>query len=210
MAADDNEEKLLRSVALKNARSILRARQRAERELIDAKEALERKTAELVHSLAMIRATLESTTDAILVTDATGAVTGFNQNYVNMWRVPTEAMETKDHRQLLKNFSRQFKEPNRFLARIEEIYAFSPAETFDVLELTDGRVLERFSRIQFIGERNVGRVWSFRDITERKRAEEELRQQRQWFEVTLSSIGDAVITTDTEGKVTFLNPMAER
>jgi PAS domain S-box-containing protein len=209
MAADDNEEKLLRSVALKNARSILRARQRAERELIDAKEALERKTAELVHSLAMIRATLESTTDAILVTDATGAVTGFNQNYVNMWRVPTEAMETKDHRQLLKNISRQFKEPNRFLDRIEEIYAFSPAETFDVLELTDGRVLERFSRIQFIGERNVGRVWSFRDITERKRAEEELRQQREWFEVTLSSIGDAVITTDTEGKVTFLNPMAE-
>ena len=59
MAAEDNEEKLLHSVALKNARSILRARQRAERELIDAKEALERKTAELVHSLAMMRATLE-------------------------------------------------------------------------------------------------------------------------------------------------------
>ena len=55
----DNEEKLLRSVALKNARSILRARQCAERELIDAKEALERKTAELVHSLATMRATLE-------------------------------------------------------------------------------------------------------------------------------------------------------
>jgi PAS domain S-box-containing protein len=209
MAADDHEEKLLRSVALKNARSILRARQRAERELIDAKEALERKTAELVQSLAMMRATLESTTDAILVTDATGAVTGFNQKYVDMWRVPAEAMETKDHRQLLENISRQFREPNKFLARIEEIYAFSPAETFEVLELTDGRVLERFSRIQFIGERNVGRVWSFRDITERKRAEEELRQQRQWFEVTLSSIGDAVVTTDTEGKVTFLNPMAE-
>lgn len=209
MAADNHEEKLLRSVALKNARSILRARQRAERELIDAKEALERKTAELVHSLAMMRATLESTTDGILVTDATGAVTGFNQNYVDLWRVPGEVMETKDHRQLLEKTSRQFKEPNKFLARIEEIYAFSPPETFDVLELADGRVLERFSRIQFIEERNVGRVWSFRDITERKRAEEELRQQREWFEVTLSSIGDAVITTDTEGKVTFLNPMAE-
>ena len=209
MAAEDNEEKLLRSVALKNARSILRARQRAERELIDAKEALERKTAELVHSLAMMRATLESTTDGILVTDARGAVTDFNQNYVAMWRVPTEIIETKDHRQLLEITSRQFKEPEKFLSRIEEIYAFSPPETFDLLELADGKLFERFSRIQVIEERDVGRVWSFRDITERKRAEQELRQQREWFEVTLSSIGDAVITTDIEGKVTFLNPMAE-
>ncbi len=209
MATEDNEEKLLRSVALKNARSILRARQRAERELIDAKEALERKTAELVHSLAMMRATLESTTDGILVTDARGAVTDFNQNYIAMWRVPTEIIETKDHRRLLEITSGQFKEPEKFLSRIEEIYAFSPPETFDLLELADGRLFERFSRIQFIEERDVGRVWSFRDITERKRAEEELRQQREWFEVTLSSIGDAVITTDTESKVTFLNPMAE-
>ena len=85
----------------------------------------------------------------------------------------------------------------------------SPPESFDLLELADGRVLERFTKIQFIEERNVGRVWSFRDITERKRAEQELRQQREWFQVTLSSIGDAVITTDTQGKVTFLNPVAE-
>ena len=209
MAADETEEELLRSVALKNARSILRARQRAERELIDAKEALEKKTAELGHSLAMMRATLESTTDGILVTDATGTVTDFNQNYITMWRVPTEIIETKDHRRLLEITSRQFKEPEKFLSRIEDIYAFSPPETFDLLELADGRLFERFSRIQFIEERDVGRVWSFRDITERKRAEKELRQQREWFEVTLSSIGDAVITTDTGGKVTFLNPMAE-
>ncbi len=117
MAADETEEELLRSVALKNARSILRARQRAERELIDAKEALDQKTAELGHSLAMMRATLESTTDGILVTDATGAVTDFNQNYITMWRVPTEIIETKDHRRLLEITSRQFKEPEKFLSR---------------------------------------------------------------------------------------------
>ncbi|MCE3241771.1 MAG: hybrid sensor histidine kinase/response regulator [Deltaproteobacteria bacterium] len=156
MAAEDNEEKLLRSVALKNARSILRARQRAERELIGVKEALERKTAELVHSLAMTRATLESTTDGILVTNATGGVTEFNQNYSAMWRVTAELMETKDHRQLLEITSRQLKEPEKFLTRIQEIYAFSPPETFDLLELADGRLFERFSRIQFIEERDCG------------------------------------------------------
>jgi PAS domain S-box-containing protein len=209
MAADDNEEKVLRSVALRNANSILRARQRAEREILQAKEALERKTEELAHSLAMMRATLESATDGILVTNAQGEVTGFNQKFVDMWRLPQELMDTKKHRRILAVTAQLFKEPEKFRARIEEIYAASPPESFDLLQLADGRVIERFTRIQFIEERNVGRVWSFRDITERKRAEEELRQQREWFQVTLSSIGDAVITTDTQGKVTFLNPVAE-
>ena len=209
MATDDTEEELLRSVALQNAKSILLARQRAERELIEAKEALEQKTAELAHSLAMMRATLESTTNGILVTNAHGEITGFNQNFVDMWRLPRELMDTRQHRKLLEVTGLQFKEPETFRARIEEIYDSSPPESFDLLELADGRVFERFTKVQSVEERNVGRVWSFRDITERKRAEEELRQQREWYQVTLSSIGDAVITTDTQGKVTFLNPVAE-
>ena len=85
-----NEEELLRSVALQNAQSILLARQRAEPELLGAKEALELKTEELAHSLAMMRATLESTTDGILVTDGAGNVTNFNGRFVEMWRVPRE------------------------------------------------------------------------------------------------------------------------
>jgi PAS domain S-box-containing protein len=209
MASDDTEENLLRSVALQNAKSILLARQRAERELIEAKEALERKTRDLAHSLAMLRATLESTTNGILVTNADGEITDFNQNFVDMWRLPPEVMDTRQHRKLLEATGLQFKEPATFRARIEEIYASSPPESFDLLELADGRVFERFTKVQFVDERNVGRVWSFRDITERRRAEEELRQQREWYQVTLSSIGDAVITTDTQAKITFLNPVAE-
>ena len=209
MATEDNEDKLLRSVALQNANAILLARQRAERELFHAKEALERKTEELARALAMMRATLEATTDGILVTNAGGEITDFNQKFVDMWRLPPEAMETRQHRKLLDLPTHQFIDPEKVRARIEQIYASRPPETYDLLEFADGRVFERFTKVQFVNDRNVGRVWSFRDITEQKRAEQELRQQREWFQVTLSSIGDAVITTDTQGRVTFLNPVAE-
>ena len=100
MELRDDEERLLRSVALQNAQSILLARQRAEEELVRAKEALELKTQELARSLAMMRATLESSTDGILVTDGGGKVTGFNEKFVEMWRMPREAIDSKEHRQL--------------------------------------------------------------------------------------------------------------
>jgi signal transduction histidine kinase/ActR/RegA family two-component response regulator len=179
MARNDDEDDLLRSVALQNAKSILQARQRAEEELVRAKEALELKTAELARSLAMVRATLESTTDGILVTDGTGQVTGSNQKYLEMWRLPRDIMDSNEHRNLLDACSRQFDDPRQYLAGIDAIFASSPPETFDLLELTDGRVFERFSRIQVVEDRNVGRVWSFRDITERKLAEQSLQKQSE-------------------------------
>jgi signal transduction histidine kinase/CheY-like chemotaxis protein len=176
MARNDNEDQLLRSTALQNANSILLARQRAERDLILAKEALERKTAELAHSLSMMRATLESTTDGILVTDERSNITGFNENFVKMWNVPRAVMDTGRHDALQQFAATQVKDPETFLRRIGEIYVSSPAESLDILELADGRFFERFSRIQFMDERNVGRVWSFLDITSRKRAEAEREQ----------------------------------
>ena len=210
MGSDESEQERLRSVALENAKSILRARQRAERELLAAKEALEQKTQDLGRSLALVRATLESTFDGILVTDGEGKVTGFNEKYVRMWNIPREVIEAGEHARIMEVCASQLSNASGFLYRIEEIYATSGPESSDILELADGRIFERFSTIQHLEGRNVGRVWSFRDVTAQKRAEAQLREQREWFEVTLASIGDAVIATDTHGSVTFLNPMAEK
>jgi PAS domain S-box-containing protein len=209
MNSDEKEDELLRSVALENARTILEKRQRAERELIATKEALEQRTEQLAHSVAVMQATLESTFDGIIVTDGNRRVTGFNEKHSKMWRIPREVMDTGEHPKILAVCAQQFADSQRFLARLEEIYATSPAESVDLLSLADGRVFERFSKIQYVDGVNAGRVWSFRDITAHKRSEAQLREQRAWFEVTLSSIGDAVITTDIRGHVTFINPIGE-
>jgi PAS domain-containing protein len=86
---------------------------RSDRELIRAQEALERKTEELANTLVMMRATLESTTDAIVVTDGTAKITGYNQKYVEMLKASRDIIEGGNVRQLREMFSRQFKDPQQ-------------------------------------------------------------------------------------------------
>jgi len=175
---DDDEP-----ISVANANGVFVARGRKEQEILLATEALERKTEQLAHSNALMRATLESTTDGILVTDATGKITDFNEQFVKMWRIPRAALETRDHRSVQKAVCDQFADAEGFLARIDEIYASYPPETFDVLEPADGRCVERFSKLQVVNGRSVGRVWSFRDITERRQVERALREETRLLEL---------------------------
>jgi signal transduction histidine kinase/ActR/RegA family two-component response regulator len=188
---ETDEEKLLRSVALQNAQSILVARQRAEEELVRAKQALELKTEELAQSLSMMRATLESTTDGILAVGADGRVSAFNAKFMEMWRIPRELGETAEQRPLLEAICAQFDDPGGCLAKVDEIRASEPLESYDLLQLSDGRVFERFSKVQLVENRSVGRVWTFRDITERRRAEDALRDETRILEL-LNRTGTAL------------------
>jgi PAS domain S-box-containing protein len=204
----EEEDRLLREVALQNAQSIYLARQRAEEELVRTKRELEDRSNELARSVALMRATLDATTNGILVTGAAGRVAEINARFAEMWAFPAELIATRDHRALIGHSAKQFADPAAFLRRVEEIYATQPAETYDLLELADGRVIERFSRTQDVDGERQGRVWSFRDITVHKQAQDKLRRQSEWLRVTLASIGDAVITTDSEGRITSMNPVA--
>ena len=178
------EEDQLRAAALENVKATLAARQRAE-------QALEQKTNELAQSLALVRATLESSVDGILVTDHHGTITDFNETYVQMWPVSRALVESGDHQRVLEDIAGLFRDPDEFLIGVAEIYATAAPETFDVLELTDGRTLERFTRTQIVAGQEVGRVWSFRDITTRKRTEESLREETHILEV-LNTTGAAL------------------
>jgi PAS domain S-box-containing protein len=202
---EDNEEKLLRCVALQTSNVILQARQRAEHELRQAKKELEEKAKQLDHSLSILRATMETTTDGILVTDEHGMVLRFNERYLQMWGIPREVTGFREHWHLLTLCCKQMKDPQAFLGRAAEIYTSWPSDTYDVLELNNGTVLERFSKMQFIEEQNVGRVWSFRDITARRRAEEAVRESVERLRFMADAMPLKISTTRADGEVDYLN-----
>ncbi len=115
-----------------------------------AKKELEEKARQLDHSLSILRATIESTADGILVTDENATLLRLNERYLQIWQIPLEAEDFHDHWQLLAFCCKQMKDRQKFLNRVAEIYASWPSDTYDVLELVDGTVLERFSKIRYI------------------------------------------------------------
>jgi diguanylate cyclase (GGDEF)-like protein/PAS domain S-box-containing protein len=125
--------------------------------------------------LSLHRATIESTTDGILVVDVGGRWESFNRTFLEMWRIPAEIVRARDDDAALEFVLGQLEDPASFIAKVRELYKRPDAESFDELRFKDGRMFERYSQPQRVAGRSVGRVWSFRDVTERKRAEERLQ-----------------------------------
>ena len=123
------------------------------------------RTSELAHSLSLTRATLESTADGILVANNDGSVAGFNEKFLNMWRVSRDEIQKLDRTQLRALAQAQLKNPEEFLKSNRESDAHPEGIYTDILRCEDGRVFERYLQPQRIDDRIVGHVLSFRDIT---------------------------------------------
>jgi PAS domain S-box-containing protein len=129
---------------------------------------------ELKQSLSLLRATLDATADGILVVNANGKIVDYNTRFTELWQIPDHILALREDRQALEFVLGQLQNPKTFMETIEALYANPSAESFDVLEFTDGRVFERFSKAQVIENNAVGRVWSFHDVTRQRKLEKEL------------------------------------
>jgi len=130
---------------------------------------------ELAQTASLLSTTLDSTADGILVAGANGRIESFNAKFAEMWGIPRSILESGDDREALAFVLDQLEEPDAFIAKVKELYAQPDAESRDNLHFKDGRVFERFSKPRRFSGEVVGRVWSFRDVTERMKAEETIR-----------------------------------
>ncbi|MDB4962917.1 MAG: Signal transduction histidine kinase CheA [Myxococcales bacterium] len=124
---------------------------------------------------SLVRAAIDSTADGILVIDLAGKVRLYNAQFCEMWKIQPAFLEGQDDYRLLEYVLSQLDDPSEFLRRVRDLYAQPDLESFDQIKFKDGRFIERLSKPQRVGQEIVGRVWSFRDVTQRRLAENALR-----------------------------------
>lgn len=146
-------------------------------ELRDGAARLEAEREELRHANSVLQATLDSTTDAILVLSNSGEITSYNGRFAEMWGIPLNSEIVAIDSAAMSRLAEMMVDPAAFDATMKELRRAPGATSHDLVRLKDGRVIERDSLPHLIEGKIVGRVWSFRDVTDQLELQDELAHQ---------------------------------
>lgn len=161
----------------------------------------------LEEQLELLRGTLESTTDGILVVDDRGGIVTYNQRFASLWNIPESILRSRKDEEALSYVLTQLKDPDGFIRKVRELYSQQDASSYDIIEFKDGRIFERFSQPHPGLARSLGRVWSFRDVTERKRTESALRESEERYRSLVRQAKEGIFIFDPEdGRIQEANP----
>ena len=152
---------------------------------------LKESESQLARTLSLLRGTLDSTAYGTVAVSYEGEVISHNQKFLEMWEIPKSLALSKDSEECQNFFDRQLKNPEVFRRSVWEVSRESEAETYDILELKDGRVFAQYSKPQRLDGKIIGRVWSIWDITELKQHTESELQENQGRIDTLQAIEEA-------------------
>ena len=139
----------------------------------------------------------EASIDGILVVDENGEIISFNRRFVDIWDIPSDIAESKSDEQILQSVTNKLVSPEEFVGKLEQLHEDRNEISQDEIALKDGRTFDRYSA-PMLGEggKYYGRVWYFRDITERKWAEKELRNVNRALLLTSQCNQEMVRATD--------------
>jgi diguanylate cyclase (GGDEF)-like protein/PAS domain S-box-containing protein len=160
----------------------------------------------LARSFSALRAAFDATMDAILIAEGGGRVFGYNRQFARMWGLPEETTGQLSDAAVLEAALRRLKNPEAVHRRVAELYAMPDLEDRDRLEFLDGRIIERFSAPQRLGDVIIGRVWTFRDVTERERTQAALRASEARFRAVFDQAAVGIALIDGSGRITTTNP----
>ncbi|NQU87171.1 MAG: PAS domain S-box protein [Mariniphaga sp.] len=166
----------------------------------------------LVENQSLLRATLESTGEGILVVNNEGEVTHFNSNFLKIWNIPDSLIETKNDKKLLDFVLSQLVNPQEFIDKVKQLYKSDKID-YDVIEFIDSRKIERRSFPLLIENSVEGRVWSFNDVTAQFEAQKNIKESEHRFKQVIENLPDAIFVTvlggKNKGKIIETNPAAE-
>jgi PAS domain-containing protein len=132
----------------------------------------------LAESASMLKAFLESTADGIVITDKKGIVSAFNQKYLQIWKIPEKMIQEENRQEnkqaIMRHCLALIKANDVFAEAIKKAWENIETTVSGTVEFLDGRFVEYYSQPRWLDDHPEGRVWSFRDITEKKLAENEL------------------------------------
>jgi PAS domain S-box-containing protein len=179
---------------------VLIANRRTRTQLLETSARLNERTGELTASLSLLRATLDSTADAMVVIDQQNRVTSFNDKFTKLWGIAEDALRAKRGAELAVFCSLQTRNPELFLKQIGALETVGQAVACDGIELADGRWVEGWVNPQWNGGERLGVVLSFRDITQHKLAEVELGRERNRLRALMNGSDDCIYFKDAQSR----------
>jgi len=175
------------------------------RAMAELEREFERRRAEveLRWKTALLEAQVNASIDGILVVDEHGRKLVQNERMTELWHLPPHIVADADDAAELAFILNQVRDPEEFLARVKHLYAHPEQISRDEIERKDGTVLDRYTApVQGKQGKQYGRIWVFRDITQLKQTEAQLRKLSQAVEQSPAM----VVITDVQGGIEYVNP----
>lgn len=160
---------------------------------------------ELEKLIAELRATLESTADGILVTDLDGGIRSYNHLFAKLWNLPEELLTQREDMAIYSWMDQCMVDASHYNERLAAIRRSPLMEANDILVLHSGKILERVTLPQYARGRPIGRVYSFRDISQKLADQARIQLASKVFEAST----DAIFITDKEQQIITINPSFE-
>jgi PAS domain S-box-containing protein len=152
----------------------------------------------------VLRATLDSTADGILVVDSAEETVAWNGKFAEIWGFPAAVLKAKKQNRM-DYVLPKVRNPETFLGRVRHIYADAELHSDDIVELKDGRILELHSEPLHVHSRHIGRVWGFRDITAGRKLQAELIAERHLLRQLMDHLPDKIYFKDRDSHFTRVN-----
>ena len=162
-------------------------------------------------NISILKAEHEVSPDGILVVDENAKVLSYNSRFLEMWGLSPDLARTGDDGPLLEAVTTRLADPQGFVARVQWLYRHPAERARDEVLLCDGRVFDRYSGPMTRDDGSyIGRVWFFRDITERKQAEERLREEEAKFRSLVEQEISGIAIVRGDGTLAYVNPRFAR